>query len=101
MFGVPGQDFHQESANDPTVKTFRATRFNIDFPPAALSHMRGTGAVPFHAPVAAQRNWQPAWNRNKVPIGRDGRIAGTFGSEDEPDGPSVSRAVDRALARLV
>ena len=66
------------------MKTFCDTRFNIDFPLTAVSHVRGTQAAPFYAWVNAQRNWQPEWNFNKVLIGRDGRIAGTFGSGDEP-----------------
>jgi glutathione peroxidase len=99
VIGVPSRDFHQESPDDVTVKTFCETRFNIDFPLTTVSHVRGTSAVPFYAWVAAERNWQPEWNFNKVLIGRDGRIAGTFGSRDEPDGPSVSNALSRELAR--
>ena len=99
VIGVPSRDFHQESPDDVTVKTFCETRFNIDFPLTSVSHVRGTSAAPFYAWVNAQRNWQPEWNFNKVLIGRDGRIAGTFGSNEEPDGPSVSHALGRELAR--
>ncbi len=99
VVGVPSQDFNQESADNGTVKTFCETRFGIDFPLAALSHVRGAQAAPFYAWVNTQRNWQPSWNFNKVLIGRDGRIAGTFGSDEEPDGPALSRAIDAALAR--
>jgi glutathione peroxidase len=101
VVGVPSQDFNQESADDATVKTFCETRFGIDFPLAALSHVRGAEAAPFYAWVAAQRNWQPAWNFNKVLIGRNGRIAGTFGATDEPDGPALSAAIDVELGRPV
>jgi glutathione peroxidase len=101
VIGVPSRDFRQESADDVTVKTFCETRFNIDFPLTSVSHVRGTSAVPFYAWVNAQRAWQPAWNFNKVLIGRDGRIVGTFGSSEEPDGALLSRAIDDELARLV
>jgi hypothetical protein len=36
-----------------------------------------------------------------VLIDRDGLIAGTFGSGDEPDGPVLSGAIDAALSRTV
>jgi glutathione peroxidase len=101
VIGVPSQDFNQESADNATVKSFCETRFDIAFPLAGICHVRGASAVPFYAWVNAQRQWQPQWNFNKVLIGRDGRIAGTFGSGDEPDGPVLSGAVDAALVRAV
>jgi glutathione peroxidase len=101
VIGVPSQDFNQESAENETVKTFCETRFNIGFPMAAISHVRGAEAAPFYAWVNAQKQWQPQWNFNKVLIGRDGRVAGTFRSGDEPDGPALSRALGVELARTV
>ncbi len=99
VVGVPSQDFNQESADNATVKTFCETRFDIDFPLTAISHVRGPQAAPFYVWVHAQKKWQPQWNFNKVLIGRDGRIAGTFGSADEPDGPAVSKAIGLELVR--
>jgi glutathione peroxidase len=98
VIGVPSQDFNQESADNATVKTFCETRFDIGFPLAAISHVKGAQAVPFYAWVASQKQWQPQWNFNKVLIGRDGRIAGTFRSGDEPDGPALLGAIDAALS---
>ena len=39
VVGVPSQDFNQESADNATVKTFCETRFGIDFPLTAVSHV--------------------------------------------------------------
>ena len=99
VIGVPSQDFNQESADNATVKTFCDTRFDIDFPMTAISHVRGTHAAPFYEWVNDRKQWQPQWNFNKVLIGRDGRIAGTFRSGDEPDGPVLMRAIEAELAR--
>jgi glutathione peroxidase len=93
VVGVPSQDFNQESAENATVKTFCETRFGIDFPLAAVSHVKGPQAAPFYAWVKQVRGWEPSWNFNKVLIGRDGRIAGTFGSGDDPDGPAMTKAI--------
>jgi glutathione peroxidase len=101
VVGVPSQDFNQESADDATVKAFCQTRFSIDFPLTGLSHVRGAQAAPFYAWVNGQRNWQPAWNFNKVLIGRNGRVAATFGSTDEPDGSKLSAAIETELYRAV
>ena len=101
VIGVPSQDFNQESADDATVKTFCETRFDIDFPLTAISHVHGVQAAPFYEWVNVQKRWQPQWNFNKVLIGRDGNIAGTFRSSDEPDGPALSAAIDTELARAV
>jgi glutathione peroxidase len=101
VIGVPSQDFNQESPDNVTVKAFCETRFNIDFPLTAICHVRGAKAAPFYAWVDLEKRWQPKWNFNKVLIGRDGRVAGTFGSGEEPDGPALSRAIEAELARAV
>jgi len=97
VVGVPSQDFNQESAENATVKTFCETRFGIDFPLAGVSHVKGPQAAPFYAWVKQVRGWEPSWNFNKVLIGRDGFIAGTFGSGDEPEGPAITAAIAKAL----
>ncbi|MBS0638334.1 MAG: glutathione peroxidase [Proteobacteria bacterium] len=101
VIGVPSQDFNQESADNKTVKDFCETRFGIDFPMTGLAHVRGAQAAPFYAWVNSQRLWHPNWNFNKVLIGRDGRILGTFGSSDEPNGAALTKAIDQALAAAV
>jgi glutathione peroxidase len=98
VIGVPSQDFNQESGDNKTVKDFCDATFGVEFPMSGLAHVRGPQASPFYAWVASQRHWQPAWNFNKVLISRDGRIAGTFGSSDEPNGPALTQAIDAALA---
>jgi glutathione peroxidase len=100
VIGVPSQDFNQESAENATVKRFCETRFGITFPLAGIVHVRGSEATPFYTWVREQKRWEPAWNFNKVLIGRDGRIAGTFGAGDEPQGPKLSAAVEAELAKL-
>jgi len=99
VIGVPSADFNQESADNTTVKAFCEARFGVEFPMAGLAHVRGSQAAPFYAWVREQRHWEPNWNFNKVLIGRDGHIAGTFGSGDEPQGPRLSQAIEAELAK--
>jgi glutathione peroxidase len=100
VIGVPSRDFNQESADNRTVKAFCEAKFGIEFPMAGIAHVRGPQAVPFYAWVREQKHWEPDWNFNKVLIGRDGRIVGTFGSGDEPQGPKLSQAVEAELAKV-
>jgi glutathione peroxidase len=99
VIGVPSQDFNQESADNKTVKTFCDATFGVEFPMAGIAHVRGAQAAPFYAWVREQRHWEPSWNFNKVLIGRDGRIAGTFGSGDEPQGAKLSQAIEGELSK--
>ena len=98
VIGVPSQDFNQESADNKTVKTFCEATFGVEFPMAGIAHVRGPQAAPFYAWVREQKQWEPNWNFNKVLIGRDGRVAGTFGSGDEPNGPALQQAIASALS---
>ena len=97
VVGVPSQDFNQESADNATVKAFCETRYGVQFPMAGISHVRGPQAAPFYTWVREQANWEPSWNFNKVLIGRDGRVVGTFGSGDEPQSAKLSQAIETAL----
>ncbi len=99
VIGVPSGDFNQESPDDATVKQFCDTTFHIDFPLAGICHVRGPQAVPFYAWVHAARQWAPNWNFNKVLVGRDGTVAGTFGSGDEPQGQRLQQALAAELAK--
>ena len=101
VIGVPSQDFNQESPDDETVKTFCQTRYGINFSLTGVSHVKGPSVAPFYAWVRASASWEPNWNFNKVLIARDRKVAGTFGSGDEPDGPKLRSAITTVLARPV
>jgi glutathione peroxidase len=41
----------------------------------------------------------PKWNFHKYLFGRDGTIAGTFGSRTAPDAPELASAIRDALGK--
>ena len=98
VVGVPSQDFDQESDSNAKVKQFCDATFGVQFPMAGITHVKGPQAHPFYRWVHDTQNWEPAWNFNKVLIGRDGRIAGLFSSWSAPDGVKLRAAVAQALA---
>ena len=97
VIGIPSQDFGQEKGSNAEVKAFCELTYGVEFPMAGLSHVRGRDAAPFYQWVRAARRWEPQWNFYKVLIGRDGRIAGTFTSDDEPDRGKLHTAIGLAL----
>ncbi len=101
VIGVPSNDFGQESDSNGKVKTFCQATFDVQFPMAGLSHVKGSDAAPFYQWVRASRQWEPGWNFNKVLIGRDGRIRGTFSSNDLPDGVGMHSEIHGALDSTV
>ena len=102
VLGVPANDFGaQEPGTESEIKSFCETRFAVDFPMTAKEHVIGPEAHPLYKWVAEALGEAatPKWNFHKYLFGRDGTIAGTFGSRTPPDAPELTAAIDAALAR--
>ncbi len=97
VVGIPSQDFGQEKGSNAEVKAFCELTYGVEFPMAGLSRVVGKAAVPFYQWVKAERDWEPKWNFYKVLIGRDGRILGTFSSDDTPDAGRLQAAIAAAV----
>jgi glutathione peroxidase len=100
VLGVPANDFGaQEPGTEEEIKTFCETRFAVDFPMTAKEHVIGAEAHPLYKWVAAElgEDAAPKWNFHKYLFGRDGKIAGTFGSRMAPDAAELKSAIDEAL----
>jgi len=102
VLGVPANDFGaQEPGTEDEIKTFCETRYAVDFPMTAKEHVIGPEAHPLYKWVAEElgEDAAPKWNFHKYIFGRDGLIAGTFGSRTPPDAPELTAAIDAALAQ--
>lgn len=98
VLGVPSNDFNQESADNRQIREFCDAQFGIEFPMAALSHVRGPQAVPLFRWLAARGGGEPRWNFHKYLVARDGRTVRGFATGVEPDGAEMLRAIETALA---
>jgi len=101
VLGVPANDFGaQEPGTEKEIKTFCETRFAVDFPMTAKEHVIGADAHPLYKWVAGELGdaAAPKWNFHKYLFGRDGAIAGTFGSRMTPDAPELAAAIKETLA---
>jgi len=93
LVGVPSNDFNQEAADNAAVKAFCDAEFGVDFPMAAISHVKGPQAHPFFVWAGA-----PSWNFFKYLVGRDGSLRQAYPSGTEPQSPALVRAIESALA---
>jgi glutathione peroxidase len=101
LLGVPSNDFGaQEPGSPEEIRSFCTTKFAVDFPLAGKESVVGETAHPFYRWVVAEKGNEaaPRWNFHKILIGRDGEIAGVFGSRTVPDAAEITAAVESALA---
>jgi glutathione peroxidase len=100
VLGVPSNDFGaQEPGAETQIKEFCEMRYGVDFPLTSKEHVIGGAAHPMFKWIAKElgEGAAPKWNFHKYLIGKDGSIAGTFGSRTEPDAAELTHAIDAAL----
>lgn len=97
ILAVPSNDFDQELADEAAVKEYCAMTFDITLPMTEITVVTGAAAHPFYAWVRDQTGFVPGWNFNKVLIGPDGNIAGTFGAPVKPEGPQIAGRIEAML----
>ena len=101
VLGVPANDFGgQEPGSNAEIQRFCEGSFGVDFPMLSKQRVVGAEAHPLYlwAAAASDGASQPKWNFHKLLVGRDGRLAGWFGSRATPTGPELTAAVEAALA---
>lgn len=101
VLGVPSNDFGgQEPGSESQIKTFCEVNFDVDFPLAAKTHVRGGAAHPFYRWAVSELGPEaaPQWNFHKYLIAPDGRLAAWFPSATSPTDPRLIQAVDALLS---
>ena len=97
VLAVPSDDFRQELSSDAEVREYCELTYGIDLPMTTITPVLGEGAHPFWRWLAEAHGFAPGWNFNKVLIGADGAVLGTWGSQPNPMGPAITGAVEAAL----
>lgn len=97
VLAVPSDDFNQELGSAEEVKEFCEISFGLDMPMADISRVKGRNAHPFYKAVEADTGFTPRWNFNKILIGPDGTVLGTWGAPTRPMSAAITSAVERAL----
>lgn len=99
VLAVPSDDFRQELGSDAEVKDFCELNYGITLPMTTITHVRGTAAHPFYRWLAQAADFQPGWNFNKVLIGPDGAVVGTWGSMTRPLSRPITAAIEPLLPK--
>ncbi|MFN3846844.1 MAG: glutathione peroxidase [Paracoccaceae bacterium] len=97
VLAVPSDDFNQELGDAAAVKEFCAINFDLTLPMAGITHVKGSAAHPFYKWLAAEHGFTPGWNFNKVLIGPEGDVLGTWGSATKPTAGVITRQIEPLL----
>ena len=97
VLAVPSDDFNQELGSAAEVKQFCELNYGITLPMTDITHVRGAEAHPFYKAVKAETGFEPGWNFNKILIGPDGTVMGTWGSVTAPDSKPIVQEIEPFL----
>ncbi|HEY9039636.1 MAG TPA: glutathione peroxidase [Roseovarius sp.] len=97
VLAVPSDDFRQELATNAEVKEFCELQYGIDMPMTGITHVKGSRAHPLYQSLRDEAGFVPGWNFNKVLIGPDGQVAGTFGSRVDPLSAKITDRIEALL----
>ena len=103
ILGFPANNFgSQEPGTDAEIKTFCTGNYNVSFPMFSKISVKGDDQAPLYKWLiesSDRPNDQIEWNFTKFIVGKDGKVAYRFKSQDTPDSPQVKDAIDKALAQ--
>lgn len=97
VLAVPSNDFLQELGTEEAVKNFCEVNFALDFPMTEITSVRGSDAHSFYREVRDESGFVPGWNFNKILLGPDGQVVGTWGSMTGPDSQKITREIEALL----
>jgi glutathione peroxidase len=103
VIGIPSNDFGgQEPGTPGEIKAFCSSKYDVTFPLMEKVKVKsGEGQHPLYAALTGKDAVYPGdvkWNFGKFLVGRDGKVIARFDSGDEPDGPKMIQAIEKALA---
>lgn len=97
VLAVPSDDFNQELATGAEVKDFCEVSFGLNLPMTDITSVKGPKAHPFYQDIRKETGFVPRWNFNKVLIGPDGSVVGTWGAPTKPLSPAIVSAIEPLL----
>ena len=99
VLAVPSDDFNQELASGAEGKEYCAANFDLTIPMTDITHVTGEQAHPFYAWLAAEHDFVPGWNFNKVLLGPEGEVLGTWGSMTNPKSSAIVGKITPLLSK--
>ena len=99
VLAVPSNSFNQEKKNNNDVKKFCEINFNINFPIAAITDVKGDNAHEIFkwAKDNYGKSAIPKWNFHKILINKDGKVEETFASFTNPKSKKLIKKIEQIL----
>lgn len=97
ILGFPSNDFSQEPDENKKIADFCYNTYGVKFPMFSKTSVKGRGANSLFAALKKAGAKEPSWNFNKYLIGRDGKLAGNYGSMTNPEDRDFVTAIEKAL----
>lgn len=100
IIGVPSNEFgRQEPGTEDDIAKFVSGEYNVSFPMAAKTSVKGGDAHPLYQWLADQAGLagRPRWNFHKYLIGADGQMIDWYSSMTAPDSRTLTDAIESAL----
>ena len=99
VLGVPSNTFNQEKKNNTEVKEFCQVNFEINFPLAIITEVKGNNAHEIFkwAKKNHGKSAVPKWNFHKILINKDGKIHDTFSSFTKPMSKKIINEIEKIL----
>ena len=104
ILGFPANNFGgQEPGTNAEIKEFCTSTYHVGFDMFAKVSVKGDDKCPLYAYLTDKnRNGEFGgdirWNFQKFLVDRKGRVVARFEPGDEPQGPKVTAAIEKALA---
>ena len=99
VLGVPSNSFNQEKNNNLDVKEFCEVNFNISFPLASITEVKGKNAHELFkwAKENHGKSAIPKWNFHKILINKNGKIEETYTSFTNPMSKKIITKIESLL----
>ena len=103
VIGVPANNFGgQEPGNNSQIKSFCTSKYKVSFPMMSKISVKGVDIHPLYKwltnkQIHSKTGGDIRWNFNKFLIGKDGKVVARYGSGEEPDGKTISAAIEKLL----
>ena len=99
VLGIPSDTFNQEKKSNKDVKEFCQVNFDISFPLATITDVKGENAHEIFkwAKENHGKSAIPKWNFHKILINKEGKIEDTFSSLTKPTSQKIIKKIEETL----
>lgn len=98
ILGFPSNDFgEQEPGTGKDIQEFCRLTYGVQFPMFEKTHAARGNADPLFQKLGALAGEFPSWNFHKYIIDREGKLAGSFKSQTDPQDAAIVNMIESLL----